>query len=72
MRRLGNRHSKQIRDMRRVTTLQMSVCRITSEGLQKRTGGFSLEHYLASRTLLSEGHVARMHKGHLPKRLTLS
>ena len=33
---------------------------------------FSLEHYLASRTLLWAGHVARMHKSRLPKRLMLS
>jgi len=33
---------------------------------------FSLEHYLASRTLLWAGHVARMPKSSLPKRLMLS
>ena len=48
--------------MCRVTMLQTHVYRITSESLQKRTGVFSLEHYLASRTLLWAGHVARMHK----------
>ena len=38
-----------------------------------RTGVFSLEHYLASRTLLWAGHVAaRIHKNRLPKRLVLS
>ncbi len=52
--------------------LQMHVYRITSESLQKRTGVFSLEHYLASRTLLWAGHVARTHKNRLPKRLMLS
>ena len=51
---------------------QAFVHRITSEGLQKRTGVFSLEHYLASRTLLWAGHVARMPKNRLPKRLMLS
>ena len=40
--------------------------------LQKRTGVFSLEHYLASRTLLWAGHVARMPKNRSPKRLMLS
>ena len=42
------------------------------ESLQKRTGVFSLEHYLASRTLLWAGHVARMPKNRLPKRPMLS
>jgi len=40
--------------------------------LQKRTGVFSIEYYLASRTLLWAGHVARMPKSRLPKRLMLS
>ena len=52
VRRLSNWHNKRVRDMCRVTMCQMSVHRITSESLQKRTGVFSLEHYLASRTLL--------------------
>ena len=42
------------------------------ESLQKRTGVFLFEHYLASRTLLWSGHVARMPKDRLPKRLVLS
>ena len=40
--------------------------------LQKRTGVFSLEHYLASRTMLWAGHVARMSKSRSLKRLMLS
>jgi len=40
--------------------------------LQERTGVFSVEYYLASRTLLWAGHVARMPKSRLPKRLMLS
>ena len=52
--------------------LQTHIYRISSERLQKRTGVFSLEHYLASGTLLWAGHVARMHKNRLPKRLMLS
>ena len=52
VRRLANWHNKRIREMCRVTMLQTYVYRITSESLQKRTGVFSLEHYLASRTLL--------------------
>ncbi len=71
-RRLANWHNKQIREMCRVTMLQTHVYRITSESLQKRTGVFSLEHYLASRTLLWAGRIFRMHKTHLPKRLMLS
>ena len=72
VRRLANWHNKRIREMCRVTMLQTYVYRISSESLQKRTGVFSLEHYLASSTLLWAGHVARMHKNRLPKRLMLS
>ena len=72
MRRLSNWHNKRVREMCRVTMCQTLVHRITSESLQKRTGVFSLEHYLASRTLLWAGHVARMPKNRLPKRLMLS
>jgi hypothetical protein len=50
---------------------QTPVHRITSVSLQKRTGVFSLEHYLASRTILWAGHVARMPKSRSPKRLIL-
>jgi hypothetical protein len=45
--------------------------RITSVSLQKRTGVFSLVHYLASHTFLWAGHVARMPKSRSPKRLML-
>ena len=55
VRRLANWHNKRIREMCRVTVLQTHVYRITSESPQKRTGVFSLEHYLASRTLLWAG-----------------
>ena len=72
VRRLSNWHNKRIREMCRVTMCQTFVHRITSESLQKRTGVFSLEHYLASRTLLWAGHVARMPKNRLLKRLMLS
>jgi exonuclease III len=72
VRRLSNWHNKRVREMCRVTMCQTFVHRITSESLQKRTGVFSLEHYLASRTLLWAGHVARMPKNRLPKRLMLS
>jgi hypothetical protein len=69
VRRLSNWHSKRVREMCRVTMCQAFVHLITSESLQKRTGVFSLEHYLASRTLLWAWHVARMPKNCLPKRL---
>ena len=51
---------------------QTFVYRITSKSLQHRTGLFEIQHYLASRTLLWAGHVARMPKHRLPKRLMLS
>ena len=72
VRLLSNWHNKQIREMCRVAMCQTLVHRITSECLQKRTGFFSLEHYLASRTLLWAGDVARMPKNRLPKRLVFS
>jgi hypothetical protein len=50
---------------------QTFVHRITSQSLQKRTGVFALKHYLASPTFLWAGHVARMPKSRLPKRLML-
>jgi hypothetical protein len=43
-----------------------------SVSLHKRTGVFSLEHYLTSRTLLRAGHVARIPNSRSPKRLMLS
>ena len=49
--RLGNWHNKRIREICLVAMCQAVVHRITSESPQKRTGVFSLEHYLASRTL---------------------
>ena len=58
--------------MCRVTTCQTFVHGITSKSLQQRTGVFEIEHYLASRTLLWAGHVARMAKTRLPKRIMLS
>ena len=51
---------------------QTYVHQITSVSFQKRTGVFSFEHFLASRTLLWAGHVARMPKSRSPKRLMLS
>ena len=70
--RLSSWHNKRIREMCRITMRQTYIHRISSKSLQQRTGVFELEHYLASRTLLWVGHVARMPKSRLPKRLMLS
>ena len=66
--RLRNWHNKRIHEMCRVM-MRSHVHRITSKSPQKRTGVFSLEHELGSRTLLWTGRVARMPKDRLPKRL---
>ena len=50
--RLQNWHNKRIREMCRVTMCQSFVHQVSSARLQKRTGVFSIENYLASRTLL--------------------
>ena len=52
--------------------LQTHIYCIASESLQKRSGVFSLEHSLASCSLLWAGHVAEMHENRLPKHLMLS
>ena len=44
----------------------------SSASLQMRTDVFSIEYYLASRTLLWAGPVARMPENRLPKRVMLS
>ena len=67
-----NWHNIWIHEMCRVTMCQTPAHRITSESLQKRTGVFSLVNYLASGTLLWAGHVTRIPKNRLPKRLVLS
>ena len=72
VRRLSNWHNKRVHETHCVTTCQTFAHRISSESPQKRTGVFSLEHYLASRTLPWAGQVARMSKNHLPRRLVLS
>ena len=66
--RLRNWHNKRIREMCRVTMCQSFVHQISSASLQKRTGVFSIEYYLASRTLLWAGHVARMPRSWLPQK----
>ena len=55
-----------------ITMRQTYIHCISSKSLQQRTGVFKLEHALASRTLLWVGHVTRMPKSRLPKRLMLS
>jgi len=45
--RLRNWHNKRIREMCRVTMCQSFVHQISSASLQKRTGVFSVEYYLA-------------------------
>jgi hypothetical protein len=70
--KLSNWHNKRIREMCRVTMCQTMVHRITSKSLQQRTGVYDIQHYVASRTLMWAGHVARMPKSRLPKRIMLS
>ena len=53
-------------DLRQLLNRPLFQC-----SLQQRTGVFEVEHYLASRTLLWAGHVARMAKTRLPKRIML-
>ena len=72
IKRLSRWHNKRTREMCRVTMCQTFVHGTTSKSLQQRTGVFEVEHYLASRTLLWAGHVARMAKIRLPKRIMLS
>ena len=61
-----------IHEICRITMCQTFVHRITTGSPQKRTGVFLLGHYLTSRTLLWAGHVTRMSKNRLPKRIMLS
>ena len=58
--------------MCRVTIIQAQAHLVASMSLQKRRGVFSLEHEPGSRTLLWVGHVTRIPKDRLPKRLMLS
>lgn len=72
IKRLSLWHNKRIREMCRVTMCQTFVHQITSRSLQQRTGVYELQYYIASRALMWAGHVARMPKSRLPKRLMLS
>ena len=69
---LRNWHNARIREMCRVTMLQVENYHITSVELQQRIGIWDVDYYLARRTLLWVGHVARMPKSRLPRRLLTS
>ena len=66
---LRNWHNKRIREMCRVTMHQVELYSITSVELQKRIGIWDLDYYVGRRTLQWVGHVARMDKSRLPRRL---
>ena len=66
---LRNWHNKRVREMCRVTMHQVEMYHITSEDLQKRIGIWDLDYYIGHRTLQWVGHVTRMHKNSLPRRL---
>ncbi len=58
--------------MRNVPRHSATDARLPHHFRDKRTKVLSLKHYLASRTLLWAGHVARIAQNRLPKRLMLS
>ena len=66
---LRNWHNKRIRKMCRVTMHQVELYGITSVELQKRIGIWDLDYYVGRRTLQWVGHVVRMDKSRLPRRL---
>ena len=66
---LRNWHNKRIREMCRVTMHQVELHGITSVELQKRIGIWDLDYYVGRRTLQWVGHVVRMDKSRLPRRL---
>ena len=66
---LRNWHNKRIREMYRVTMHQVELYGITSAELQKRIGIWDLDYYVGRRTLQWVGHVVRMDKSRLPRRL---
>jgi hypothetical protein len=66
---LRNWHNKRIREMCRVTMHQVELYGITSVELQKRIGIWDLDYYVGRRTLQWVGHVVRMDKSRLPRRL---
>jgi len=66
---LRNWHNARICEMCRVTMRHVELHRISSVELQQRIGIWDLDYYLARRTLLWVGHVTRMPKSRLPRRL---
>jgi len=69
---LRNWHNARIREMCRVTMQQVELHHITSVELQERIGIWDMDFYIARRTLLWVGHIARMPKSRLPRRLLTS
>ena len=55
--------------MYRVTMHQVQLYGIISAELQKRIGIWDLDYYAGRRTLQWAGHVARIDKSRLPRRL---
>jgi hypothetical protein len=66
---LRNWHNKRICEMCRVTMHRVELYGITLVELQKRIGIWDLDYYVGRRTLQWVGHVARMDKSRLPRRL---
>ena len=58
-----------IREIYRMAMHQVELYSITSVELQKRIGIWDLENYVGRRTLQWVGHVARIDKSRLPRRL---
>ena len=48
---------------------QVEQHRISSAELQRRLGIWDIDYYIVHRTLLWAGHVSRMRKSRLPRRL---
>ena len=66
---LASWHHARLREMCRVTMHQVWIHRITTDELYERIGVKSIEYYIRVRTLRWVGHVARMDKTRLPRRL---
>ena len=66
---LASWHHARLREMCRVTMHQVWIHRITTDELYERIGVQSIEYYIRVRTLRWVGHVARMDKTRLPRRL---
>jgi hypothetical protein len=62
-------NQKDARDVLREHVSDDGLSHYLKEPVENRTSVFALPYYVASRTLLWAGHVARMPKSRLPKRL---